>query len=92
MSERIEKPIVYITKEETNEELLKNLKDEVYRLGLQDNPSKTEFNKKYDREKSASPTKLLSRFDCTWAELMGKIGIEYDGEAVRAERASLANK
>lgn len=86
------KPIVMITSTETDESLLRNLKKEILRLGLEDNPSKTEFNKRYNRENSASPTKLLSRFECTWAELMGKIGIEYDGEAIRAERASEANK
>ena len=68
-----------------DEELLKMLKDEIVRIGIDGSPSRTEYQEKYDNSKTPHPNTYLSIFNCTWGELMSKIGYNYDGLSVIAE-------
>lgn len=62
------------------EELLKMLKEEIIRLGMEDNPNRTDYHEQYDNSKTPSPITYLNMFDCTWEELMVMIGIEYSSK------------
>ena len=61
------------------EELLQRLKNELERLDMLESPSRTELHKRYDNHNIPSPNTYLNLFECTWAELMHMIGIDYDG-------------
>lgn len=53
------------------------LKREIERLGLENNPSRTEFQKKYDKDKCPSPTTIMYKTKMTWKEILEELNIEY---------------
>lgn len=59
----------------TDVEVMKNeLKKEMIKLGLQKNASKTEYNKRYNKEIAPSPSGVLGRTNMKWQELMAEFG------------------
>lgn len=63
------------TKQEKNE-MLSQLKKEIYRLNIQNEPSRLKYMKMYDKEKALSPTTLMNRLDMSWKEIMQQISLE----------------
>ena len=74
------------------EELLQRLKNELERLDMLESPSRTELHKRYDNHNIPSPNTYLNLFECTWAELMTMIGINYNGIQAIKNGASAKNK
>lgn len=62
----------------TEEQLLEKLKEEIVRLGLQDNPSRTMLEKSFDKNNIPHPNTYRHRFG-SWKEIMTLIGLEYNG-------------
>ncbi|UXC64257.1 hypothetical protein N4562_04375 [Ligilactobacillus agilis] len=59
----------------TDVEVMKDdLKKEMIRLNLQKNASKTEYNKRYNKEIAPSATGVLKRTGMKWQELMAEFG------------------
>lgn len=56
------------------------LKKEIIRLGIQDNPSRTVYQKKYERGVAPSPNNAIKVTGMKWQELMEDLGFEYDGK------------
>ena len=65
-----------ITVEETKE----LLKKEIIRLGIQDNPSRTVYQKKYQRGEAPSPNNAMKVTGMKWQDLMNELGFKYDGQ------------
>lgn len=61
----------------TDFELLSRLKEEIIRLGMEENLSMTEFRKQYDRELLPSVDTIMRNTNKTWEELMEEIGFKY---------------
>lgn len=64
----------------TPEEIKQALKKEIIRLGIQDNPSRTVYQKKYERGVAPSPNNAIKVTGMKWQELMIDLGFEYDGK------------
>lgn len=62
----------------TGLELLELLRKEIIRLGLEDSPSRTELQKRYDKNRMPHPNTYRHRFG-DWDDIMKMIGFEYDG-------------
>lgn len=62
------------------EEIKQDLKQEIIRLGIQDNPSRTVYQKEYRRGVAPSPNGALKATGMKWQELMSELGFEYDGK------------
>lgn len=62
------------------EEIKQDLKQEIIRLGIQDNPSRTVYQKEYQRGVAPSPNGALKATGMKWQELMSELGFEYDGK------------
>ena len=77
-------------KEYSDEELLDLLKKEIYRLGIQDNPSRTRLQKMYDNKNMPSPNNYKFRFG-SWEEIMEKIGLSYSGKKSQSDQTSQKN-
>ena len=75
----------------SEEGLLNALKNEIHRLGIEENPSRTELQDSYDNKNMPSPNWYLSHFGCSWEELMRKIGLEYDGLKSIGKSSSIRN-
>lgn len=76
------------------EEIKQDLKQEIIRLGIQDNPSRTVYQKEYQRGVAPSPNGALKATGMKWQELMSELGFEYDGKknsltAARSEASKL---
>ena len=71
--------------------LLNALKNEIHRLGIEANPSRTELQDGYDNNNMPSPNWYLNHFRCNWEELMCKIGLEYDGLKSIGKSSSIRN-
>ena len=56
------------------EAMKESLRKEMIRLGLQKNASKTEYNKRYNKEIAPSPSGVLGRTNMKWQELMAEFG------------------
>ena len=56
------------------EAMKESLRKEMIRLGLQKNASKTEYNKRYNKEIAPSATGVLKRTGMKWQELMAEFG------------------
>lgn len=56
------------------EAMKESLRKEMIRLGLQKNASKTEYNKRYNKEIAPSPSGVLERTNMKWQELMAEFG------------------
>lgn len=63
----------------TPEEIKQALKKEIIRLGIQDNPSRTVYQKKYERGVAPSPNNAIKVTGMKWQDLMIDLGFEYDG-------------
>lgn len=64
---------------EKNIELLTNLRNEIERIGIQDAPSKTQYNLLRDKKSSPASSTVLSKLDMTWSQVMQILGYRYDG-------------
>ena len=62
------------------EEIKQDLKQEIIRLGIQDNPSRTVYQKEYQRGVAPSPNGALKATGMKWQELMHELGFDYDGK------------
>lgn len=47
------------------------------RVGILDDPSKIRFQNEYDNHRVPSAPIFLNDFDCGWADVLLKIGIQY---------------
>lgn len=74
----------------TDLELLQLLKDEIYRLGIQDEPSRTKLAQQYDKKKMPHPNTYMNKFG-KWEDVLRMIGIEYDGRKIMAKSSRKAN-
>lgn len=70
---------------EDNYRMLKSLRDEIYRLNLNESPSKTDYNNLRDKDTSPASSTVLSRTDLTWSQVMQLIGLKYDGMALQKD-------
>lgn len=61
-------------------EIKQALKKEIIRLGIQDNPSRTVYQKEYKRGVAPSPNNAIKVTGMKWQELMIDLGFEYDGK------------
>ena len=57
----------------TPEEIKQELKKEIIRLGIQDNPSRTVYQKQYERGTAPSPNNAMNVTGMKWQELMKDI-------------------
>lgn len=64
----------------TPEEIKQALKKEIIRLGIQDNSSRTVYQKKYERGVAPSPNNAIKVTGMKWQDLMIDLGFEYDGK------------
>lgn len=69
----------------SNEELLSLLKKEIVRIGIADSPSRTEYNKRYDKNNAPSATSYANKFG-NWGDIMSMIGLDYDGKKILKDR------
>lgn len=83
---------IFKPSDEWKKDQLRKVKEEIYRMGIQDMPRRTFYQEHYNRTKTNSPTSLMGLFQCTWEELMGKIGLHYSKEESWTHYSSLANK
>lgn len=67
-------------KKSTPEEIKLALKKEIIRLGIEDNPSRTVYQKQYERGAAPSPNNAMSVTGMKWQDLMKDIGFDYDGK------------
>ena len=62
----------------TVEETKGLLKKEIIRLGIQDNPSRTVYQKEYQRGAAPSPNNAMKVTGMKWQDLMDELGFEYN--------------
>lgn len=77
-------------KKYSDDELLELLKKEIYRLGIQDNPSRTKLQNIYDNNNMPSPNNYKFRFG-SWEEIMEKIDLNYSGKMSQSTLTSQKN-
>lgn len=75
-------------------DLIQALKDEIIRLGIQGNPSRTKYQEMYDRNVAPSPNSVTRRMGKSWGVLMKDLDFEYDGRKnmVEAGKQSALDK
>ncbi|WP_148313178.1 hypothetical protein [Limosilactobacillus mucosae] len=61
----------------TIEETKESLKKEIVRLGIQDNPSRTVYQKEYQRGVAPSPNNAMKVTGMKWQDLMNELGFKY---------------
>ena len=61
------------------EEIKEALRKEIIRLGIQDNPSRTIYQKEYHRGEAPSPNNVMTITGEKWKELMEELGFLYQG-------------
>lgn len=71
---------VVARKKTTPEEIKLALKKEIIRLGIEDNPSRTIYQKQYERGAAPSPNNAMNVTGMKWKNLMKDIGFDYDGK------------
>lgn len=69
----------------TVEETKELLKKEIIRLGIQDNPSRTVYQKEYQRGAAPSPNNAMRITGMKWQDLMNELGFKYDGQKAIAQ-------
>ncbi len=69
----------------TVEETKESLKKEIIRLGIQDNPSRTVYQKEYQRGAAPSPSGAMKITGMKWQGLMDELGFKYDGQKAVAQ-------
>lgn len=74
------------------DELLDLLKEEIIRIGIQDRPSRTEYQRLYDNTRTPSPNTYRNIFQKSWMELMKTIGLEYDGQKEFEESKKISKR
>ena len=74
-----------IIKFEDNIKMLEALHKEIYRLGIEKNPSRTEYNKRFDKNIAPSAQTVMHRFQLTWPQIMYILRLNYEGH----ERANV---
>lgn len=72
--------------EYSDEQLLEMLKKTIEDMGMTKYPSRTELQKHIGDYDIPTAVTYMNKFDCTWQELMGKIGYEYDLDELREEK------
>ena len=71
--------------EYSDEQLLEMLKKTIEDMGMTKYPSRTELQKHIGDYDIPTAVTYMNKFDCTWQELMGKIGYEYDLDELYSE-------
>lgn len=62
-------------------EILKMLlKQEIIRLGIQDNPSRTVYQEQYHRGEAPSPNSVTRATQLSWSDLVHELGFNYDAK------------
>ena len=69
------------------EESKQALKKEIIRLGIQDNPSRTVYQKNYHRGEAPSPNNVIKVTGMKWKELVNELGFSYDTKKIYAKSA-----
>lgn len=72
--------------EYSDEQLLEMLKKTIEDMGMTKYPSRTELQKHIGDYDIPTAVTYMNKFDCTWQELMGKIGYEYDLDELYSEK------
>lgn len=72
--------------EYSDEQLLEMLKKTIEDMGMTKYPSRTELQKHIGDYDIPIAVTYMNKFDCTWQELMGKIGYEYDLDELYSEK------
>lgn len=67
----------------TDLELLELLKKEIKRIGIEERPSRTEYQKKYNNDNTPAPNTYMYRMKKTWKEIIDIIGLEYEKEDLK---------
>lgn len=83
-------PVVIVVSR-SEDEILDSIKKEIHRLGLEDNLSRTEYAKLYDKNNSLSPTGAMAALNMTWKEIMEELGFEYDEIKRKQEKMRVHN-
>lgn len=68
-----------IIKFEDNIKMLEDLHKEIHRLGIEDNPSRTKYNKMFDKSIAPSAQTVMHRLQLTWPQVMWLLRLEYGG-------------
>lgn len=76
----------------TNLELLQELKQEIVRLGIQDYPSRTTYQKEYHRGEAPSPNSIMTRTGMKWDKIIETIGFNYDKSDMIRKRGAKGGK
>ena len=76
----------------TVEETKELLKKEIIRLGIQDNPSRTVYQKEYQRGAAPSPNNAMKVTGMKWQDLMNELGFKYDGQKAVAQGRIVGGK
>ena len=63
----------------TVQDLKDALKNEIIRLGIQDNPSRTAYQEQYNNNNAPSPNSAINKSGQTWMDLMNELGFAYNG-------------
>ena len=56
------------------------LKQEIIRLGIQNNPSRTVYQDRYHRGEAPSPNSAMQITKMSWSDLMHDLGFSYDAK------------
>lgn len=68
-------------KNQSTLEIMQVLREEIIKLGIQDNPSRSIYQERYTRGLAPNPNAIMHRTGMSWQELMQSIGFKYDGLA-----------
>lgn len=77
-----------MTKWDTNLEILTALQREIIRLGIQDYPSRTTYQKEYHRGEAPSPNSIMIRTGMKWNKIIETIGFNYDKSEMIRKRGA----
>ena len=76
----------------TDFQLLMELREEIIRLGLEEDLSMTKFRKLSKSDELPSAITILRRTNKTWEELMEEIGFDYRKIKIYKQRNNLSRK
>lgn len=74
--------------EQEKKEMLSQLKKEIYRLNIENEPSRLKYMKMYDKENAVSPTTLMNRLGMSWKEILQQISLGENYGRARARDTS----
>lgn len=72
-------------------ELLNMLKAEIVRIGIEDHPSRTKYQKLYNRANTPSPSLYMQRFGVSWEKIIASIGFDISTHNILRVKAGAAN-